>query len=72
MQAAFQAHVDAAVSKTVNLSASAPAAAVREVYLLARRLRLKGVAVYRYGTRPGQVLSLVEEAAAPECRECAV
>jgi ribonucleoside-diphosphate reductase alpha chain len=71
MQAAFQAHVDAAVSKTVNLPAAAPPSAVRDVFQLARRLRLKGVTVYRYGCRAGQVLSLVHEAAG-QCRECAV
>jgi len=72
MQAAFQAHIDAAVSKTVNLPHDAPVAAVREVFLLARRFGLKGVTVYRYGSRPGQTLSLVHEDARPDCRECAV
>lgn len=71
MQAAFQAHIDAAVSKTVNLPPDAPVTAVREVFLLARRLRLKGVTVYRYGSRPGQTLSLVQEDARHDCRECA-
>ena len=72
MQAAFQAHVDAAVSKTVNLPREAPVSAVRDVYLLARRLGLKGITVYRYGSRPGQTLSLVHEDARHDCRECAV
>jgi len=71
MQAVFQAHVDAAVSKTVNLPESAPPEAVRRVFQLARRLRLKGITVYRYGSRPGQTLSLMEEGAGPDCRECA-
>ena len=71
MRAAFQAHVDAAVSKTVNLSPDAPLAAVREVFTLARRLRLKGITVYRYGSRPGQALSLIHEKARLDCRECA-
>ena len=72
MQAAFQAHVDAAVSKTVNLPHDAPPSMVREVFDLARRLRLKGITVYRYGSRPGQTLSLVDEEARADCRECAV
>ncbi|HXG52443.1 MAG TPA: adenosylcobalamin-dependent ribonucleoside-diphosphate reductase [candidate division Zixibacteria bacterium] len=71
MQAAFQKHVDAAVSKTVNLPRDAPPAAVREVFLLARQLRLKGVTIYRYGSRPGQALSLVQEGVRHDCRECA-
>jgi ribonucleoside-diphosphate reductase alpha chain len=72
MQAAFQAHVDAAVSKTVNLPPDAPVSVVRDVYQLARQLRLKGITVYRYGSRPGQILSLVHEDARHDCRECAV
>ena len=72
MQAVFQANVDAAVSKTVNLPADAPIEAVREVFTLARRLRLKGVTAYRYGSRVGQALSLVHEERRPDCRECAV
>jgi ribonucleoside-diphosphate reductase alpha chain len=72
MQAAFQAHVDAAVSKTVNLPSDAPPSAVRQVFDLARQLRLKGVTVYRYGSRPGQILSLLHQDAQRDCRECAV
>jgi len=64
--------VDAAVSKTVNLPRDAPRSVVREVFTQARRRHLKGVTVYRYGSRPGQTLSFIEEAARPDCRECAV
>jgi ribonucleoside-diphosphate reductase alpha chain len=72
MQAAFQAHVDAAVSKTVNLPPDAPVSSVHEVFTLARKLHLKGITVYRYGSRTDQTLSLIEEGAQPDCRECAV
>lgn len=72
MQAAFQAHMDAGVSKTVNLPTNATPGQVKEVFLLARKLRLKGITVYRYGSRPGQTLSLVHEDAREDCRECAV
>ncbi len=72
MQAAFQTHVDAAVSKTVNLPNQAPQSTVEEIFTLARELRLKGVTVYRYGSRAGQTLSLVEDQLQPDCRECAV
>ncbi len=71
MQASFQSHMDAAVSKTVNLPPAAPPSAVREVFLLAHRLGLKGVTVYRYGSRPGQTFSVVQEEARRDCRECA-
>ena len=72
MQAAFQAHVDAAVSKTVNLPADSTAQVIGEVFLLAHELRLKGVTAYRYGSRPGQTLSIVDDSDAPDCRECSV
>ncbi|KRE29927.1 ribonucleoside-diphosphate reductase [Mycobacterium sp. Soil538] len=62
MQAAVQRHVDAAVSKTVNLPATATVDDVRSIYLAAWKARVKGITVYRYGSREGQVLSY----AAPE------
>ncbi|AOW93616.1 ribonucleoside-diphosphate reductase, adenosylcobalamin-dependent [Rhodococcus sp. WMMA185] len=47
MQAAVQRHVDAAVSKTVLLPASASVAVVREVFLAAWRAGAKGITVFR-------------------------
>ncbi|MGO9058360.1 MAG: adenosylcobalamin-dependent ribonucleoside-diphosphate reductase [Candidatus Binataceae bacterium] len=72
MQAAFQSHIDAAVSKTVNLPPSAPPQAIKDLFALARSLRLKGLTVYRYGSREAQPLSLVHENARADCRECAL
>ena len=58
MQAAFQSAVDNAVSKTVNLPASASPDVVDQVYREAYYLHLKGVTIYRYGSVADQVLQL--------------
>jgi ribonucleoside-diphosphate reductase alpha chain len=66
MQAAFQKHTDNAVSKTVNLPASATRKNVQEVFRLAHKLKCKGVTVYRYGSKPRQVL-YIEDSGEPCC-----
>ena len=58
VQAAFQRHVDNAVSKTVNLPESATRKEVADILQLAWSSQLKGVTVYRYGSRAQQVLDL--------------
>ena len=57
MQAAFQKYTDNAVSKTINLPGDTTVDDVRKIYLLAHKLRCKGITIYRYGSKPDQVLS---------------
>ncbi|MCS7116988.1 MAG: vitamin B12-dependent ribonucleotide reductase [Nitrososphaerota archaeon] len=61
MQAAFQKYVDNAVSKTVNLPREASVEDVKKIFILAYKLKCKGITVYRYGSKPEQVLYIGSE-----------
>ena len=70
MQATFQKHVHASISKTINMPCSATKEDCAEALLMAWRLGLKGITLYRTGSRESVVLALKEKEAppAPEVR----
>ncbi|MCC7293956.1 MAG: vitamin B12-dependent ribonucleotide reductase [Phycisphaerales bacterium] len=78
MQAAFQEHCDASISKTINFPETASKDDVEKIYRLAYELRCKGVTVYRNGCRKHQPMALKSsdkvhaESAAPAATPAAV
>ena len=75
MQAAFQRHVDSAVSKTVNLRRDATPEDIAKIYLLAHELGCKGITVFRDSCKGDQVLRAGSTASpmpagAQVCPEC--
>ena len=61
MQAAFQEYVDNSVSKTINMPKDATPEDVSRAYWRAWELGLKGVTIFRYGSKNSQVMEVGEE-----------
>ena len=58
MQAAYQKHCDASISKTINFPEDASVDDVDKIYRLAYEMDCKGVTVYRNGCRKHQPMAL--------------
>jgi ribonucleoside-diphosphate reductase alpha chain len=61
MQAAIQKWVDSAISKTANVPSDYTVEQTEQLYRLAYELGLKGVTIYRQGSREAQVLATSKE-----------
>ncbi len=58
MQAAFQKNCDSSISKTINFDHSASKEDIKTIYDMAFDLKLKGVTIYRDGSRQNQPMAL--------------
>ena len=68
MQAAFQKYVDSSISKTINLPNDADIETVEKIYMWAWKNKLKGITIYRDGSKDNQPLNKVSIFKDPEAR----
>jgi ribonucleoside-diphosphate reductase alpha chain len=57
LQAVIQEYVDAAISSTINVSENTTVEEIKEIYMAAWKAKLKGITIYREGSREGVLVS---------------
>jgi ribonucleoside-diphosphate reductase alpha chain len=60
VQGAIQKHIDSSISSTINLPENTKKDTVSDIYIKAWKAGLKGVTVYREGSREGVIRTVVE------------
>lgn len=71
IQRIFQKYTHNAVSKTINLPEDTTPEEIKKIYLTAYEWGLKGVTVYRYGSKPEQVIYIKKgEGGKMVCPKC--
>ena len=66
MQAAWQRHIDASISSTINLPNEATVEGIEELYMEAWKQGLKGLTIYRDGCKRSGILSTSNSQQNPE------
>ena len=69
-QIAFQQHTDNAVSKTINLPATATVQEVDEIYRQAWRQKVKGITIFRYNSKKRSTLETGIKSGIKVCKVC--
>lgn len=71
IQRVFQKYTHNAVSKTINLPENTSPEEIKRIYLTAYEWGLKGVTIYRYGSKPEQVIYIKKgESGKMLCPKC--
>ncbi len=65
MQGTIQKYTDSSISSTVNLPEDTPVETINDIYISAYKAGLKGITVYREGSREGILISEKEVKAEP-------
>jgi len=60
IQNAFQKFTDNSVSKTINLPKDSLPKIIKKIFLKSYELKLKGITIYRYGSKEKQVLDFID------------
>lgn len=73
MQAAFQRWTDNAITKTINMPASATPKDIEDAYVLSWRLGCKGITIYRDHSKQNQVFEFGRRKSSPmTCPDCQI